>query len=72
MQDHRSGDMVPLADALRPDGPDFIPEAERGPVFRIGEVLEIRGGRFRVQAMGRRFIRLEGLPGTRVKQEAQP
>lgn len=36
------------------------------PVFRVGEVLELRGGRFRVTAIGKRYMRLEGLPGTRI------
>lgn len=36
-------------------------------VLRIGEVIEIKGGKFRVSAMGRKFIRLEGMPGSYVE-----
>lgn len=34
-----------------------------GITFRVGEILQIKGGRFRVESIGRRFLRLRGLPG---------
>ena len=35
------------------------------PVFKKGEILEIRGGRFRVQSIGKKVLVLRGLPGTK-------
>jgi len=34
-------------------------------VFQKGELVELKGRQFRVEAIGRRFLRLRGLPGTR-------
>lgn len=39
-------------------------------VLAVGQEVELEGGRFRVAAMGRRFVRLEGLPGQRVNSAA--
>ena len=36
----------------------------QGPIFVVGEVLEIKGGKFRVSSFGKKMIVLEGLPGT--------
>lgn len=38
-----------------------------GPVFRVGEEIAIKGGRFRVKSFGRKIISFEGLPGTHIK-----
>jgi hypothetical protein len=52
-EDHnRAAAGEPLADGRKP-----------GPVFRVGEVLEIKGARFRIAAIGRKRLTLEGLPG---------
>ena len=37
-----------------------------GPVFRVGELLEIKGGQFRIKSIGRKFLHLEGVPGTKI------
>ena len=42
-------------DAALPD------RSRQGPVFRIGEVLEIRGGKFRVVRLKRQGIVLKGI-----------
>jgi hypothetical protein len=40
-----------------------IPEREnQGPIFSVGEVIEIRGGRFRVHAITDKRIYLDSLP----------
>ena len=40
-----------------------IPEREaQGPIFSVGEVLEIRGGKFRVHAITEKRIYLDSLP----------
>ena len=40
-----------------------IPQREnQGPIFAIGEVLEIRGGKFRVHAITDKRIYLDSLP----------
>ncbi len=40
-----------------------IPQREnQGPIFSVGEVLEIRGGRFRVHAITDKRIYLDSLP----------
>jgi hypothetical protein len=42
---------------------EAIPErANQGPVFSVGEELEIRGGRFRVHAITEKRIYLDSLP----------
>ena len=35
---------------------------KRGPVFEVGEVLEIKGGRFQVTRIEPGHLRLKGLP----------
>ena len=45
-----------------------IPRTHQGPVFRVGEEIEIKGGRFRVRSVGHKGLVLEGLPGTSVKR----
>lgn len=32
------------------------------PLFRVGELLEIRGGKFRIVALGTNGMRLRGVP----------
>lgn len=40
-----------------------IPQREnQGPIFAVGEVIEIRGGRFRVHAITDKRIYLDSLP----------
>ena len=43
-------------DAIQPD------RSKQGPVFVVGEVLEIRGGRFQITRIEPGHIRLKGLP----------
>lgn len=61
MQNPQTGHMEPIpeqqAERLRNEGRC---------VLRVGQEVELAGGRFRIAAIGRRFVRLEGLPGTRV------
>jgi len=37
----------------------------RGPIFEVGEVLEVKGGMFRVDSIGEEAIILTGCPGTK-------
>jgi hypothetical protein len=74
MQDLRTGELVPLdyQNAMRDiiqgklqEAKDkAIPQREfQGPVFSVGEILDIKGGRFQVQRMRRSGILvLKGLP----------
>ena len=32
------------------------------PIFKVGELLEIRGGKFRIMALGKTSMRLSGVP----------
>lgn len=32
------------------------------PIFTVGELLEIRGGKFRIVALGKNYMRLRGVP----------
>jgi hypothetical protein len=41
-----------------------IPKQHQGPVFRVGEMLDVKGGKFRVRSFGHRCLVLEGIPGT--------
>lgn len=62
MQDPSTGHMQPIpeqqAERFRNEGRC---------VLAVGQEVEIEGGRFRVAAIGRRFVRLEGLPGVRIR-----
>lgn len=37
------------------------------PIFRVGELLEIRGGKFRIMALGTKGMRLRGVPWSTVE-----
>lgn len=50
--------------------PDVIRETEKGNedlIFHVGERLKVKGGDFRVKSFGKKMMILEGLPGTRIK-----
>jgi hypothetical protein len=61
MQNPTTGEMERASslEEARQKARKFTPPAA---VFSIGEVVEVKGGRFRVAAIGKRFIRLESLP----------
>lgn len=45
-----------------------IPERERqGPIFAIGEIIDIRGGKFRVHAISGKRIYLDSIPSKDAK-----
>jgi len=54
----------------RPPEPPYFPTGYTSPRGRItlavGEIVEIKGARFRVPSVGRKMIILAGLPGTKV------
>lgn len=37
------------------------------PIFKVGELLEIRGGKFRIIALGTNGMRLRGVPWSTVE-----
>ena len=37
-------------------------------IFAVGEQVKIKGGDFRIKSIGKKFMILEGLPGTRIKR----
>ncbi len=43
-------------DAVQPD------RSKQGPVFRVGEILEIRGGKFQITRIEPGHLRLKSLP----------
>jgi len=52
-----------LQDELQKAKDKAVPNREhQGPVFTIGEVLEIRGGKFRVHAITEKRIYLDSIP----------
>ena len=67
MQDPSSGELVKggtttfeqLHGRLKSEGRDPLMLS-----FRVGEVVQIKKARFRVAAIGRRFMRLESVPET--------
>lgn len=67
MQDSLTGEMLRLV-ALTEEAKDkAMPDRSRqGCVLCVGEVLDVKGGRFRVHSIGRKMVVLEGLPGTKV------
>lgn len=63
MQDTLTGQMVRLEENTQAARDAAIPQRERhGPVFTMGEILEIRGGNFRVHAITDKRIYLDSLP----------
>lgn len=64
MQDNASGYFVPIED----DKPEYrdaaLPRDRQGAVFHVGEELEIKGGRFAVQSIGKNMIVFRSLPKT--------
>jgi hypothetical protein len=52
-----------LANELQKAKDEAIPVRDnQGPVFSVGEILEIRGGKFKVHAISDRRIYLDSLP----------
>ncbi len=43
-------------------GETMPPVADRGPIFAIGEIVEIKGGRFRIQRFNGNKLVLKSLP----------
>ena len=66
MQDTQTGDMVLVAADTQEARDAALPRDRQGPSFTIGEPLEIRGGNFAVQSIGRKMLVLRSLPGTDV------
>lgn len=67
MQVPSTGDLLPIEGEHAEELASAIEELG-GVVFHVGEELELKGGKFRVESFGRKFIRLRGLPGTRIAQ----
>ena len=64
MQDRQTGEMVPVAGLNQGAFDAAIPDRRRqGITLTVGEVVDVKGGQFRVASMGRKFVMLEGLPG---------
>lgn len=64
MQEPSTGYMTPIseadAEAIRKENPRVTC------VLNVGQRVELEGGTFRVRAIGKRYVQLEGVPGTRV------
>jgi hypothetical protein len=55
--------MKPLPSLSQAAKDEIIPVLEnQGPVFTVGEILEMRGGRFRVHAITSKRLYLDSLP----------
>jgi len=64
-----NGTMKKLSDAQAAALRDDMTQEERTlmPLFSVGELLEIRGGKFRIVALGRKYMRLQGVPWSTVE-----
>lgn len=71
MQDNQTGGFVPIADTTQAARDAALPRERQGAVFTIGEEVELKGGRFAVQSIGKTFITLRGLPGTDISQQSE-
>lgn len=70
MQDRNTGGMAGIPAGVAQRIEEMAKKlGEEVPVFRLGEEIMLRGGRFRVAAIGSKYIRLEGLPGTHVQEK---
>ncbi len=64
MQSLETGQLHPLRD-LTQESKDAtgVPRRYQGPTFTVGEVVDVKGGKFRVQSFGKRGrIVLRGVP----------
>lgn len=71
MQDNYTGNMVPIFDLTQDSKDAALPRERQGIVLIIGEEVEVKGGRFVVQNIGRHAIVLRGLPGTDIRNGPQ-
>ena len=64
MQNLQTGGMEPLTQKR------YVEEKKKGTpaLFAVGEILDLRGGRFAIKSIGRKMMILEGIPGTRVEE----
>lgn len=46
---------------------DPLPKQYPELVFAVGEIVQVKGGSFRIKSIGKKMMVLEGLPGTRIK-----
>ena len=80
MQDRDTGEMMALnskqfqkeakndlAEALKNEADRILPKNRQGPIFQVGEELEIKGGRFRIRSIGKEGMALVSLPGTHIQ-----
>lgn len=58
MQERETGLMKPLTE-------EQVPAATAAgfPVFKVGEEVELKGGRFRIRKITRKGLELRGMPG---------
>lgn len=76
MQDRHTGEVHPISDDTARIWDEMRAKAEatgaKGadppPVFKTGEILEIRGARFRIVSIGRKEMRLRGMAGVKPRQ----
>ena len=67
MQDRQTGEMVRLPDITQESKDKAIPDRLRqGCVLTVGEIVDLKGGTFRVRSIGRKAVVLEGVPGTHI------
>ena len=63
-----TGGFLPIIDDTQESKDAVLPRERQGAVFYLGEILEIKGGRFSVNSIGKEMIVLRGLPGTDLKK----
>lgn len=63
MQDLQTGAMVPIENDSQEAKDRAIPQRERqGPTFAPGEIVEVKGGRFKVHAISDKRLYLDSIP----------
>lgn len=63
MQNPETGNLEPISEDIYQKLRDT-----EACVFQRGQEIEFLNGRFRIAAYGKKFIKLEALPGTRVRE----
>jgi len=43
---------------------NIVKNLNKVPLFDVGEILDIKGGKFRLKSFGKKFLMLEAMPGT--------
>jgi len=62
MQNRETGTLEPLENLEQSTKDKAVPRKYQGPVFTLGEIVDVKGGKFRVCKIKRSRLVLKGVP----------